>query len=106
MDSRRHAIAPDHIRRATSSPAKTEASVAPDAATRQRDTAEYISEMILELRNLARANQLYTVMVPLEYAYYEAFGVANRVEIPPDEIERIKELSKVSKDLEQPPVAS
>ena len=68
----------------------------------QRDTAEYLSEMILELRNLARANQLYTVMVPLEFAYYEAFGVANRVDIPKSELERIKELSKASEELEQP----
>ena len=78
-----------------------------DAAHRQRETADYLSDMILELRNLARANHLYTVMVPLEYAYYEAFSVANRVEVPPSELERIKELSKVSKELEQaPPQAS
>ena len=75
------------------------------SAARQRDTAEYISEMILELRNLARVHQLYTVMVPLEYAYYEAFSAANRVEIPDGEIERIKELSRASQELEQLPPA-
>jgi hypothetical protein len=103
MDNRRRAIAPENTRVGVQSAQKAEENGAADAADRQRDTAEYISEMILELRNLARANQLYTVMVPLEYAYYEAFTVANRVEVPPGEIERIKELAKTSKSLEQPP---
>lgn len=70
---------------------------------RQRDTAEYLADMILELRNLARSVQLYTVMVPLEYAYYEAFGVANRVEVPPGEAERIKRLSQAGEDLDKDP---
>ena len=101
MDSRRRAIAPQ----AAGDAAPAHDQPRPSARERQRDTAEYISEMILELRNLARVNQLYTVMVPLEYAYYEAFSVANKVEVPAEEIERIKELSKVSQDLEQPPSA-
>jgi hypothetical protein len=104
MDSRRHATAPDTTRGAARPPGKAAEAVA-SLDTRQRDTAEYISEMILELRNLARVHQLYTVMVPLEYAYYEAFSAANRVEIPDGEIERIKELSRASQELEQlPPV--
>jgi len=69
-------------------------------AERQRETAEYLAEMILELRNLARSVKLHTVMVPLEYAYYEAFTAANRIEVPEDEIERIKRLSKASGDLD------
>ncbi|MFM8746078.1 MAG: hypothetical protein ACKOED_05360 [Aestuariivirga sp.] len=67
-------------------------------AERQREMAEYLGEMILELRNLARSVKLYTVMVPLEYAYYEAFSVANRIEVPEDELERIKRLSQASAD--------
>jgi hypothetical protein len=105
MDSRRRAIAPETTRGGVQLPPKTAENGAADAKDRQRDTAEYISEMILELRNLARASQLYTVMVPLEYAYYEAFTVANRVEVPPGEIERIRELSKASKEIEQLPPA-
>ncbi len=69
-------------------------------AERQQEAAEYLSEMILELRNLARSVKLHTLMVPLEYAYYEAFSVANRIEVPEDEIERIKRLSKTSVDIE------
>ena len=78
--------------------------VPPDLkAGRQRDVAEYIAEMILELRNLARSHKLYTVMVPLEYAYYEAFTAANKVEIPEADLKRIEELSKFSADMEQGP---
>lgn len=104
MDSRRQATAPDTTRGAARPPGKAAETVA-SLSSRQRDAAEYISEMILELRNLARVHQLYTVMVPLEYAYYEAFSAANRVEIPDGEIERIKELSRASQDLEQLPPA-
>jgi len=78
------------------------AAESPDVkASRQRDVAEYIAEMILELRNLARSHKLYTVMVPLEYAYYEAFTASNKVEIPEADRKRIEELSKVSERIEQ-----
>jgi hypothetical protein len=103
MDSRRRVNAPAASRDAGNASAKAEGSGGSSAAGHQREAAEYLADMILELRNLARANHLYTVMVPLEYAYYEAFGVANRVEIPQGEIDRIKELSKVSQQLEQAP---
>lgn len=72
-------------------------------AERQRDTAEYLADMILELRNLARSVGLHTVMVPLEFAYYEAFGVAHRVEVPSGEIERIRQLSKAAESLDRDP---
>ena len=63
---------------------------------RQRETAQYISDMVLELRNLAKSVQLYQVMVPLEYAYYEAYGVANKVEPPAEEVARLRHLSRES----------
>lgn len=78
---------------------------APGPDERQREAAEYISEMILELRNLARTARLYHVMVPLEYAYYEAFSVANWIEIPEAEIERIKLLSRAGGDSGGQPVS-
>ncbi len=107
MDGRRRMSVRAVAHNETTPPEKARENRLQDAAHRQRETADYLSDMILELRNLARANQLYTVMVPLEYAYYEAFGVANRVEVPQSELERIKELSKASKELEQaPPQAS
>ena len=70
---------------------------------RQRDTAQYVADMILELRNMAKSAKLFQVMVPLEYAYYEAFSAANRVELPPGEAERIRELEKASESVAQPP---
>lgn len=69
---------------------------------RQRDTAQYISDMILELRNMAKSNRLFQVMVPLEYAYYEAFSFANRVEVPPEEAERMRELTRAAEDIAHP----
>ena len=75
----------------------------PTLAERQRDTAEYLADMILELRNLARSVQLHTVMVPLEFAYYEAFGTAHKVEVPKAEIERIKSLSQAAERFDHDP---
>ena len=65
----------------------------------QKETAQYIADMILELRNMAKSAQLFQVMVPLEYSYYEAFAVANKVEVPPEEAERLRELSKVAAEM-------
>jgi hypothetical protein len=67
---------------------------------RQRETAQYIADMILELRNLAKSAKLFHVMAPLEFAYYESFSAANRTEPPAGEVERLRELSKVSGKLE------
>ena len=74
-----------------------------DQAILQHDTAQYVADMILELRNMAKAAKLYTVMVPLEYAYYEAFSRANRVSVPPEEIERLKLLADAAKQSENVP---
>jgi hypothetical protein len=62
----------------------------------QRDTAQYVADMILELRNMAKAVKLHTIAAPLEYAYYEAFSVANAVAVPVAEIERLKQLSRAA----------
>lgn len=64
----------------------------------QRETAQYVADMVLELRNMAKAVRLFNVTVPLEYAYYEAFSVANRVEVPPEEITRIRELERQAQE--------
>lgn len=69
-------------------------------ADRRKETAQYLSDMILELRTMAKSAQLYHVMVPLEYAYYEAFSVANRVDVPQEEAARIKELSALAEQID------
>ncbi len=76
---------------------------APSLADRQRDAAEYLADMILELRNLARSVGLLTVMVPLEFAYYEAFGTAHKVAVPPAELERIKALARTAEEFDRDP---
>ncbi len=57
-----------------------------------RDMADYIADMTLQLSRMARSAGLTTVMVPLEFAYYEAFAAANKVEIPPEELRYLKSL--------------
>jgi len=69
-------------------------------AADQRQVAEYICEMILELRSMAKATRLHKIMVPLEFAYYEAFAVAHAVEVPPEEDERLDRLEREAKALE------
>ena len=61
-----------------------------------RETAQYIADMVLELRNMAKAVELFTLQGLLEVTFYEAFSAANQVIIPEGEIERLRELSKAS----------
>jgi hypothetical protein len=60
--------------------------------TPEIDTAQYIAEMILELRNLAKAVELKTLEGLLEISYYEAFSCANHIEIPAGEEELLHQL--------------
>jgi hypothetical protein len=66
---------------------------------RQRETAQYVADMILELRNMAKAARLTTILAPLESAYYEAFSAANQVRVPAGEAERIKKLSRTVEEM-------
>ncbi len=69
------------------------------SADTQRETAQYITDMVLELRNLARTAELKTLSGLLEIAFYEAFSLANKVDIPPAEVERLKALEAAAKDV-------
>ena len=71
----------------------------------QLETARYIADMVLELRNMAKGAALYATMVPLEYAYYEAFSVANRVLVPPEEAERLKRLGEEARGVKSSDMA-
>jgi hypothetical protein len=57
-----------------------------------RDTAQYIADMILQLRNLAKGSQMTTLQGLLEISYYEAFSVANAIVIPVGEEQRLEEM--------------
>ena len=61
----------------------------------RRETAQYISEMTLELRNMAKAHEMLSLQGLLEVAYYEAFIVATKNELPKGELEHIKGLRRV-----------
>jgi hypothetical protein len=94
--SRAGSTYPGHVQ-AGAGPAKPDAEA---EAANQRQVAEYICEMILELRTMAKASRLYKTMVPLEFAYYEAFAVAHAVEVPPEEAERLNRLGQQAMALE------
>ena len=55
----------------------------------RKDAALYIAEMILELRNVAKAASLKSVQGYLELTYYEAYSEANKVAIPDGELQHL-----------------
>ncbi len=59
---------------------------------RETDSANYIADMLLELRNMAKTHDLKTLQGLLEISYYEAFSCANRIEVPEGEEQHIHEL--------------
>ena len=61
-----------------------------------RETAQYIADMVLELRNMAKSVDLTTLQGLLEVTFYEAFSAANKVVIPEGEIEKLRELGRAS----------
>jgi hypothetical protein len=61
-----------------------------------RETAQYIADTVLELRNMAKGGNFTTLQGLLEVSFYEAFSAANRVEIPPGELDHLLELSQAS----------
>ena len=61
-----------------------------------RETAQYIADMVLELRNMAKSTEMKTLQGLLEVSFYEAFSVADKVLIPDGEIEHLRELSRAS----------
>lgn len=62
------------------------------------EMAQYIADMLLELRNMARSAGLPTLLGLLELSFCEAFSIANKVEIPAGEIEKLKRLSRAASE--------
>jgi hypothetical protein len=58
-----------------------------------QQTAQYIADMLLELRNMAKSAGLKDLQGFLELSYYEAFSSANRLPIPSGEVERLEQMS-------------
>ncbi len=65
----------------------------------QQETAQYITDIVLELHNLARSAKLKTLNGLLGLAYYEASSLAKKVDIPADEVKRLKALEAAAKDM-------
>ena len=65
-------------------------------ANSKRQTAQYIADLSLEMRNLAKSCNMLTLQGLLEIAYYEAFTMATDIQVPPGEAEHLKELSRAS----------
>lgn len=81
--------------------ARSSKPVRDDLAARQQSVAQYVADMVLELRNMAKSAKLPSVMVPLEFAYYEAYSAANKVHVSPDEIERIRRLEHAVEEIDK-----
>jgi hypothetical protein len=56
------------------------------------ETASYIADMILELRNLAKNNNMDTLQGLLEISYYEAYAEAHPVLVPPGELQHLEDI--------------
>jgi hypothetical protein len=64
------------------------------------DTAHYIADMILELRNLAKGAKMSTLQGLLEISYYEAYSVAHKIDIPEGEEQRLHDLGQHARQYE------
>lgn len=54
---------------------------------RRLQTAQYVADMLLELRHLSKCNGFTTLQGLLEISYYEAFNEANKIHVPTGEEE-------------------
>lgn len=61
-----------------------------------RETAQYIADMTLELRNMTKTFEMKTLQGLLEVTFYEASREANQIEIPPEELEHLRMLSRAA----------
>lgn len=68
----------------------------PSKGPRELEMAQYIADMLLEMRNMAKSAGLTTLLGLLELSFCEAFSIANKVEIPPGEIEKLRRLARAA----------
>jgi hypothetical protein len=61
-----------------------------------QEVAQYLADITLELRNLAKTAGFKTLQGLLEISYYEAFSNAHPVVMPEGEVERLAELGRAS----------
>jgi hypothetical protein len=61
-------------------------------SSRGKQTAQYIADMLLELRHLSKCNGFTTLQGLLEISYYEAFNAAHKINVPAGEAEHLHQL--------------
>ena len=66
----------------------------PAKDAKNQELAQYIADMLLVLRKMAKSAGLNTLLGLLELSFCEAFSIANKVEIPPGEIEKLRRLAR------------
>jgi uncharacterized protein YoaH (UPF0181 family) len=64
---------------------------------RSGEAAEYIADVAMELRNVAKSAQLQTLQGLLEAAYYEAYESAHPPKPNQEDLEYLKELQVAAK---------
>ena len=64
---------------------------------RERELANYMADMLLEMRNMAKNNGFTTLLSLLEISYCEAFSIANRVEVPQGEQDKLNEIGRYAR---------
>ena len=62
----------------------------------QRESAEYIADLLLGLRHTAKRNELTFLVHLLEMAFYEAYTIARQSEPNMGIIDTIRQLSDIS----------
>jgi hypothetical protein len=67
------------------------------ANAKKREMAQYMADMLLEMRNMSRTAGFPTLTSLFELAFCEAYSIANHVEPPEGELEKIAKLSRASK---------
>jgi hypothetical protein len=65
--------------------------------------AEYIANVAMELRNVAKSAEMKTLQGLLEVAYYEAFQLANPSKPTPEELDYLRDLETAARKTEEAP---
>jgi hypothetical protein len=58
----------------------------------ERHMANYIADMILQMRNLAKGAHMTTLQGLLEISYYEAYSAANKISVPVGELQHLQDI--------------
>jgi hypothetical protein len=82
---------------------KTRAVKGGERPERLAETAKYLTDLLLEMRNIANRSEMKFLTYLLEMAYYEAFSIANKVDLAPSDMEKLREISRQTRNEPMPP---